>query len=208
MKTNTIIDNLERMVPDVYCPLNYNKDYELLIAVLLSAQCTDERVNKVTSLLFSKYDIFKLADASLKEIEDIIRPCGNQVKKSKYIVEIAKRLVRDYDGIVPDNREYLESLPGIGRKSANVVLNNIYNVPAFAVDTHVSRVAKRLGISKSDDVRVIEEDLMRVFPKEKWGRLHHQFLLFGRYICKSQNPNCKDCLFLKECTYYNNTNKR
>lgn len=196
------------MVPDVYCPLKYNKDYELLIAVLLSAQCTDERVNKVTPVLFSKYDIFKLASAHEKNIEDIIRPCGNQVKKSKYIVEIAKRLLYDYDGKVPNNREYLESLPGIGRKSANVVLNNIYDVPAFAVDTHVSRVAKRIGISKSDDVRVIEEDLMNLFPKEKWGRLHHQFLLFGRFICKAKNPNCKDCLFFKECTYYNNANNR
>ena len=202
MKTNTIVEYLDKMVPDVYCPLNYNKDYELLIAVLLSAQCTDERVNKVTPVLFSKYDIFKLAKASEKQIEDIIRPCGNQVKKSKYIVEIAKRLVQDYDGKVPNNREYLESLPGIGRKSANVVLNNIYNVPAFAVDTHVSRVAKRLKITKSDDVRKIEEDLMKTFPKEKWGRLHHQFLLFGRFICKAQNPNCKDCLFKEECNYY------
>ena len=195
------------MVPDVYCPLKYNKDYELLIAVLLSAQCTDDRVNKVTSVLFSKYDIFKLASADEKTIEDIIRPCGNQVKKSKYIVEIAKRLVRDYDGKVPNNRDYLESLPGIGRKSANVVLNNIYDVPAFAVDTHVSRVAKRIGISKSDDVRVIEEDLMNLFPKEKWGRLHHQFLLFGRFICKAKNPNCKDCLFCENCTYYNTNNR-
>ena len=202
MKTNTIVEYLDKMVPDVYCPLNYNKDYELLIAVLLSAQCTDERVNKVTPVLFSKYDIFKLAKASEKQIEDIIRPCGNQVKKSKYIVEIAKRLVRECDGKVPNNREYLESLPGIGRKSANVVLNNIYNVPAFAVDTHVSRVAKRLEITKSDDVRKIEEDLMKKFPKEKWGRLHHQFLLFGRFICKAQNPNCKDCLFKEECNYY------
>ena len=124
MKTNTIVEYLDKMVPDVYCPLNYNKDYELLIAVLLSAQCTDERVNKVTPVLFSKYDIFKLAKAPEKQIEDIIRPCGNQVKKSKYIVEIAKRLVRECDGKVPNNREYLESLPGIGRKSANVVLNN------------------------------------------------------------------------------------
>ena len=207
MKTNTIIDKLDKMIPNVYCPLKYNKDYELLIAVLLSAQCTDERVNKVTPFLFNKYDIFQLALASEKEIEDIIRPCGNQVKKSKYIVEIAKRLVKDYDGKVPNNREYLESLPGIGRKSTNVVLNNIFNVPAFAVDTHVSRVAKRLGITNSDDVRKIEEDLMKKFPEDKWGRLHHQFLLFGRYICKSQNPNCKDCLFFKECTYYKNTNK-
>jgi endonuclease-3 len=207
MKTNTIIDYLDKMIPNVYCPLKYNKDYELLIAVLLSAQCTDERVNKVTPVLFSKYDIFKLACANEKDIEDIIRPCGNQVKKSKYIVEIAKRLVEDYEGKVPNNREYLESLPGIGRKSTNVVLNNIFNVPAFAVDTHVSRVAKRLGITNSDDVRKIEEDLMKKFPEDKWGRLHHQFLLFGRYICKSQNPNCKDCLFSKICTYYKNTNK-
>ena len=131
MKTNTIIEYLDEMVPEVYCPLKYNKDYELLIAVLLSAQCTDEMVNKVTPFLFSKYDIFKLADADVKKIEDIIRPCGNQVKKSKYIVEIAKRLVTDYDGIVPNNREYLENLPGIGRKSANVVLNNIYNVSVY-----------------------------------------------------------------------------
>lgn len=191
---------LDEIVPNPKCTLNYNKDYELLIATMLSAQCTDERVNKVTKVLFEKYDIKKLSESEAKNIIDIIRPCGNMNKKSEYIITIAKRLVSEYNGKVPNNREFLESLPGIGRKTANVVLGNIYNVPTFAVDTHVERVAKRLGFASDEDsVLTVEEKLMDLFPKEKWVRLHHQLLLFGRHTCLSRNPLCENCKMKKYC---------
>ena len=195
-----ILDNLDILFPDARCELNYNKDYELLIATILSAQSTDKRVNSVTSILFSKYDIFSLKNANLKDIEKIIYPVGTYRRKAEYIQIVAKELVEKYNGIVPNDRVFLESLPGVGRKTCNVVLSNIYNVPAIAVDTHVKRVAKRLGITNEQDVLKIENDLMKFFPKNKWSRVHHQLVLFGRYICKSQNPDCKNCPF-DNCLY-------
>ncbi len=200
MKSNEVLELLDKLFPDARCELNYNKDYELLIATILSAQSTDKRVNTVTPILFEKYDIFSLAEALEKDIEKIIYPVGTYKRKAEYIVGVAKSLVRDYNGIVPNNREYLESLPGVGRKTCNVVLSNIYNVPAIAVDTHVSRVSNRLGLSKSTDVTKIERDLMKFFPKEKWSKTHRQLVLFGRYICKSQKPDCQKCPFYK-CKY-------
>lgn len=203
MKANELINNLDMLYPDARCELNYNRDYELLIATVLSAQCTDKRVNEVTKVLFEKYDIFALAKCSKKEIEKIIYPVGTYNKKSEYIIKIAQSLVNDYNGIVPNDRKYLESLPGVGRKTCNVVLANIYNVPAIAVDTHVARVSVRLGLaSKKDDVGKIERKLMKFLPKEKWSRAHHQLVLFGRYICKSQKPDCNNCPFQNNCKYY------
>lgn len=195
-----ILNNLDILFPDARCELNYNKDYELLIATILSAQSTDKRVNSVTSILFSKYDIFSLKNANLKDIEKIIYPVGTYHRKAEYIKLVAKELVEKYNGIVPNDRVFLESLPGVGRKTCNVVLSNIYNVPAIAVDTHVKRVAKRLQITDKEDVLKIENDLMKFFPKNKWSRVHHQLVLFGRYICKSQNPDCKNCPFYN-CLY-------
>ena len=194
-----ILEKLDKVVPNPRCELNYNKDYELLIATVLAAQSTDKRVNSVTKVLFSKYDIFKLKDALISDIENIIRPVGTYKRKAIYIIEIAKRLVNDYNGVVQNNREYLENLPGVGRKTCNVVLSNIYNVPAIAVDTHVARVSKRLELTKSDNVLEIEKDLMDFFPKDKWSRVHHQLVLFGRYICKSVKPDCLKCPF--KCKY-------
>lgn len=207
MKIEKIVKCLDVMIPNPRCELNYSKDYELLIATVLSAQCTDIRVNKVTDVLFNKYDIKSLANANIKDIERIIYSCGNYKKKSLYIVNIAKSLVEYYDGVVPNDREYLESLPGVGRKTANVVLSNIYDVPAIAVDTHVDRVSKRLGLAKEfDTVYQVEKKLMKKFPKTIWSRIHHQFVLFGRYICKSKNPECSKCLLKDECKYYKNMN--
>ena len=198
-----IITYLDTIYPDARCELDYTKDYELLIATVLSAQCTDKRVNLVTKELFLKYDIFSLADAPIEEIEAIIRPVGTYTRKAMYLKTIAKSLVCDYSGVVPNNREYLESLPGVGRKTCNVVLSNIYNEPAIAVDTHVERVSKRLGLAKEKDtVLVVEKKLMKFFPKEKWSRLHHQMVLFGRYKCKSMAPICDGCLFQEECKYF------
>ena len=203
MKSEEIIKILDKYYKDARCELNYTKDYELLIATVLSAQCTDKRVNMVTKELFSKYDLKGLKIAPLKDIEDIIRPCGSYTKKAVYIKKIATKLLEDYQGKVPNNREYLESLPGVGRKTCNVVLANIYNIPAIAVDTHVSRVSIRLGLArKNDDVRTIEEKLMKKFPQDKWSRLHHQLVLFGRYNCTARNPKCDECLFKANCKYF------
>lgn len=196
-------NKLDIMFPDAKCELNYNRGYELLIAVVLSAQCTDKRVNQVTSKLFSSYDIYGLAKASKKDIENIIRSVGSYTKKSDYIIKIAKSLVEEYNGVVPNDREYLESLPGVGRKTANVVLSTLFNVPAIAVDTHVERVSKRLKlVNKNDKVLTIEKKLMKLIPKHLWGRTHHQLVLFGRYICKAKAPLCSECLFNDECPFY------
>lgn len=203
MKSDILINELNKLIPDARCELNYNKDYELLIATVLSAQCTDKRVNMVTKELFSKYDLECLSKSSLKDIENIIRPCGSYTKKAYYLKTIATRLINDYNGVVPNNREYLESLPGVGRKTCNVVLSNLFDVPAIAVDTHVSRVSIRLGLAKeSDDVFTIEKKLMKKIPKENWSRIHHQLVLFGRYTCKAKNPECNRCPFKEYCKYY------
>lgn len=199
MKSNEVLEKLDEVVPNPVCELIYNKDYELLIATVLAAQSTDKRVNEVTKVLFSKYDIFSLAKENIKNIEDIIYPVGTYKRKAEYISVIAKRLVNDYDGKVPNDRKYLESLPGVGRKTCNVVLSNIYDVPAIAVDTHVARVSKRLELTKSIDVLEIEKDLMKFFPENKWSRVHHQLVLFGRYTCKSKNSLCDKCPF--KCKY-------
>ena len=192
---------LDTMVPNARCELNYNKDYELLLATVLSAQCTDKRVNEVTKELF-KYNLNDLIKIDIKVLENIIRPCGSYTKKALYIKEIANKLVNDYNGKVPNNREYLESLPGVGRKTTNVVLSNLYDIPAIAVDTHVERVSKRLGFAnKNDSVLVVEKKLMKKIPKELWSKSHHQLVLFGRYICKARNPLCDECLFYNDCKF-------
>lgn len=194
-------EKLDMMISDAKCELNYNRDYELVIATVLSAQCTDKRVNEVTSVLFSTYDIYGLANADKKDVERIIRSCGSYTKKSSYIIDIAKSLVNNYHGVVPNDREYLESLPGVGRKTANVVLSNLFDVPCIAVDTHVERVSKRLKIArKNDSVLVVEKKLMKLIPKDLWSRSHHQLVLFGRYICKARGPECDKCAFYEDCT--------
>lgn len=202
-KADFIITELDKLFPDAHCELVHQSNFELLIAVVLSAQTTDERVNSVTPVLFRKYpDARKLSKAKLSDVEKIIKPIGLYHNKAINIIKIAEKLVSDFDGEVPEKREELESLPGVGRKSANVVLNNCFEVPAFAVDTHVSRVSKRLGIAdEEDDVNEIERKLMGFFPEDKWGKLHHQFIFFGRYKCKAKNPDCSDCPFKKICTY-------
>ena len=201
-----IYDILDYYIPNPKCELDYNSPFELLIATILRAQCTDKRVNIVTKELFKKYDINSLASASKKDIEDIIRSCGSYSKKSEYIITVSKRLLKDYNGIVPNDRKYLESLPGVGRKTTNVVLKNIYNEPSIPVDTHVERVSKRLGFAGiNDSVRIIEKKLMKKIPKDKWNRVSEQILLFGRYYCTSKNPKCLDCKFKNYCKYKKNS---
>ena len=205
---NDILNKLDIMIPNPRCELNYNRDYELLIATLLSAQTTDKRVNEVTKVMFSKYDIFKLKDADIKDLESIIMPVGTFRRKAIYVKEVAKRLVEEYNGVVPNNRAYLEKLPGVGHKTANVVLSNLFDVPALAVDTHVARVSKRLGLAKeNDNVENIEKKLNKKIPKDKWSRSHHQLVLFGRYTCKAKNPLCNECLLQNNCKYYKKISK-
>ena len=208
MKINDILKLLDKMIPNPKCELNYNKDYELLIATVLSAQCTDKRVNEVTKDLFSKYDIYSLSKLNENDIEKIIYSCGNYKKKTTYIIELSKKLTKDYNGIVPNDRDYLESLPGVGRKTTNVVLSNLFDVPAIAVDTHVERVSKRLNlVNDKDSVIKVENKLMKKIPKNKWSRVHHQLVLFGRYTCKSIKPECDKCLLKDYCKYYKKINK-
>lgn len=196
-----ISDYLDELFPNPRCELNYNKDYELLIAVMLSAQTTDKRVNLVTDILFNKYSsLEKLMNADINDIINIIKPIGTFNKKANNIKLIATHLINDYNGVVPNNRKYLESLPGVGRKTTNVVLANLFNEPCIAVDTHVSRVSIRLKLAKEkDDVLTIEKKLMKKFPKERLSRLHHQLVLFGRYHCKAINPDCTNCKLKDIC---------
>ena len=198
-----IFDYLDRLYPNPKCELNYNKDYELLIAVMLSAQTTDKRVNKVTEVLFNKYKSIKeLSEASVNDIENIIKEIGTFRRKAIYVHEIAKKLDDDGYDYVSNDRKYIESLPGVGHKSANVFLSNIYDEPAIAVDTHVSRVSKRLGlVYKNDDVVKIEKKLMKKVPMDRWSKTHHQLVLFGRYNCKAVNPDCASCEIKKYCKY-------
>ena len=194
-----IVNYLDSIIPNPKCELNYNKDYELLIATMLSAQTTDRRVNMVTEILFNKYPTLEsLRNADVNDIKNIIKPIGTYNKKALNIIDIANGL-KEFDDIVPNDRNFLESLSGVGRKTTNVVLSNIYNVPCIAVDTHVQRVSKRLGITKSDDVLKTEKNLYKFFKGEDLCRLHHQLVLFGRYYCKAINPECKNCGLKNKC---------
>lgn len=195
-----IIDYLDELIPNPKCELNYNKDYELLIATMLSAQTTDKRVNEVTEVLFKKYpNLESLRKADINDIINIIKSIGTYNKKAKNIIDIANKL-KEKNDIVPNDREFLESLPGVGRKTTNVVLSNIYNVPCIAVDTHVHRVSIRLGIAnKNDDVYTTEKKLSKKFKDYDLCRLHHQLVLFGRYYCKAINPNCENCKLKNIC---------
>jgi len=201
MKLNELYEILDTLIPNPVCELEYSKDYELLMAVMLSAQTTDKRVNSVTKILFSKYPTLKdICGANVNDLMNIIRPIGTFHKKAINLQDIACRLLKEQGGKVPNDREYLESLPGVGRKTTNVVLSILYDVPCIAVDTHVSRVSVRLGLAKKgDDVLTIERKLTHKLDKTRLNRLHHQLLLFGRYYCTARNPKCLDCPFRKIC---------
>ena len=201
MKTNRVGEYLDTLFPNPKCELNYQKDYDLLLAIVLSAQSTDKRVNEVTPILFRRYpDLNSLKEAKIEELEEIIHPIGSFRKKAQYVKKIARILTEDYQGKVPIEKEKLVTLPGVGRKTANVFLSEFYNIPAIAVDTHVERVSKRLKIAKKEDnVITVEEKLMKYFPKEEWARRHLQLVLFGRYYCKAVKPECDNCMLKEEC---------
>ena len=199
MKMNNNIkiigDYLDEMFPNPKPELIFHSDYELLLAVMLSAQTTDKRVNTVTAVMFNKYpNLEKLMDAEIKDLENIIHPLGSFRKKAQYTKEIAKIIVEEYNGVVPTNKDILTTLPGIGRKTANVFLSEFYGYPAIAVDTHVERVSNRLKMAYlKDDVYKVEKKLERKFPKEEWSKRHLQLVLFGRYHCKAIKCNYSNC---------------
>lgn len=199
---NAILEKLDLMIPNPKCELEYSKPYELLMATVLSAQCTDSRVNQVTKVLWDHFTLATLASAPIKEVERIIYPVGTYHNKAHYLIDIANRLIKDHNGEVPNDFNYLVTLPGVGRKTANVVLSNIYDRPAIAVDTHVYRTSHRLGlVTKNKNVYETEQYLMKVIPQDKWSRLHHQLVLLGRYTCKAKNPLCENCLLKEYCHY-------
>ncbi|MHA6483954.1 endonuclease III [Paenibacillus sp. strain BS8-2] len=200
-KMRHILDVIAEMYPDAHCELHHDNPFELTIAVLLSAQCTDETVNKVTAELFRKYKRPEhYLSVPLEELEQDIRRIGLFRSKASNIQKLSRILIDKYDGDVPRTHEGLTELPGVGRKTANVVMSNAFGVPAIAVDTHVERVSKRLSIAKSDDnVLEVEHKLMKLVPRDEWTLTHHRLIFFGRYFCKAQNPQCPVCPLLELC---------
>lgn len=200
-RAKEIISYLDEIFPDASCELNYTTDYSFLIAVMLSAQCTDKKVNNVTKILFNKYDsLEKLANANYDDLYKIILPLGLAKTKTQNVIDIANKLINDFNGQVPLNKCELTTLAGVGNKTANVVQVELFKIPQFPVDTHVARIAKRLGIvNEYDSIKVIEQKLNDFFPKDKWIKLHHQFIHFGRYKCKAISPNCEGCKFAYFC---------
>ena len=201
-KANEILDNLEIQFPNAKCELNYTTPFELLVAVILSAQCTDKRVNQVTEKLFKIYNTpEQFSRLSIDELSFYIFSCGFYKNKATSIIETSKILLEKFNGEVPSNMEDLTSLQGVGRKTANVVLSEAFHKPAIAVDTHVLRVSNRLGFVDTKEPAVAEQALMKYLPKERWSRAHHLFIFLGRYCCKSQNPNCDECSVKNYCKY-------
>jgi endonuclease-3 len=195
------LDTFEEMFPDAECELNHNNAFELLVAVVLSAQATDALVNKVTPGLFVKYKTPEdYIVVSLEELQEDIKRIGLYRNKAKNIKKLAQTLVDDFDGKVPPTKKELESLAGVGRKTANVVASVAFGEPAIAVDTHVERVSKRLGICRwKDSVLEVEKTLMKRIPRNEWSVTHHRMIFFGRYHCKAQRPNCEECPLLSLC---------
>ena len=193
-KAQFVIDKLEELFPEVPIPLDHKDAYTLLIAVLLSAQCTDERVNKVTPELYSLADNpFAMVQVSVEDIKAIIRPCGLSPRKSKAISELSEILIDQYKGEVPESFEALESLPGVGHKTASVVMSQAFGYPAFPVDTHIHRLAYRWTLSSGKNVVKTEKDLKRLFPKEVWNKLHLQIIYFGRKYCPARGHDPRTC---------------
>ena len=189
MKVEEVLDILEGLFPAPRSELIYKNKFQLLAAVILSAQTTDVQVNKVTTKLFSKYPSpYEMAEAKIEDLMDLLKTIGLYKNKSNFLIGTSKKIIRDFNGQVPSTREELMTLPGVGRKTANVVLAEGFKIPALAVDTHVERVTKRLGWAEPEDsVLVVEEKLMKIIPKERWARAHHQILLFGRYHSTARN---------------------
>ena len=202
--TIIILEKLKLEYPDCKCSLNFDTPFQMAISVMLSAQCTDERVNKVTPVLFKKYGTpEKMAKAEVKDIETIIKSCGFYRNKAKNAFLLSKTLVEEYNGILPQTMEELQSLPGIGRKSANVIMLEAFHLPqGIAVDTHCKRLSIRIGLTKNQDPSKIEQDLLKIFPSKYYEDINHIFIYHGRKICKSRNADCLNCTIKKFCKHY------
>ena len=201
MTANEILDEIEKIFPNAKCELIHDTPFQLLVAVVLSAQTTDEAVNKVTPALFEKYPTcYDMAQAKIEDIEKKIERIGLYRNKAKSIQSLSKDLVERYNGLVPCSYKDLMSLQGVGRKTANVVRSVAFDIPSFAVDTHVDRVSKRLGLAKVDDsLEKVEEKLKRKIDRNRWNQGHHDFIFFGRYLCQSRRPQCYRCPFTQFC---------
>src|SRR6266849_3316035 len=191
---------LGRLYPDAQCALHYDNPLQLLIATILSAQCTDVRVNMVTPALFARYpDANAFAEANPRELETAIQSTGFFRNKARNIIACCRKLVEEYDGQVPGTMEELVHLPGVGRKTANVILGNAFDVPGITVDTHVRRLSQRLGLTTQNDPEKIERDLMQVLPKKDWTMFSHRMIFHGRQVCFARKPNCSGCILNKIC---------
>ena len=196
-----ILKKLEEMYPEAKAELVFSNPYEMLVATMLSAQCTDKQVNKVTPAVFARYpDANAMAEAQVEDLYPMVKSCGFKSKAGN-IIGACKIIKEEYGGQVPDTREELTKLPGVGRKTANVVLSNAFGLPAFAVDTHVFRVSNRLGLCKADTVEETERQMTRLIPEEKWGEAHHWLIWHGRRVCKAQRPLCEECELKELCEY-------
>jgi endonuclease-3 len=201
-KIGPIMEVLDRQYPDAHVTLDFTNPLEMLVATVLSAQCTDVRVNEVTPALFAKYrSAADYAQAPLEELEEMIRSTGFFRNKAKSIKGFCQKLVEKYDGKVPDSLDELVKLPGVGRKTANVVLGNAFGIPGIFVDTHLGRVSQRLGLTKEKDPVKIEFDLMPLVPKDHWVKFSHQMIQHGRQICHARNPKCSICPLLPYCDF-------
>jgi endonuclease III len=206
---NKIIDILEETYPDAHCELVHESAFELLIATVLSAQTTDKKVNQVTEKMFKKYNTPQaFANLEQEELEKEIKEIGLYRNKAKNIIALSKMLINDYNSSVPGIMEELTKLPGVGRKTANVVLSNAFGVPAIAVDTHVFRVSNRIGLAKAKDVTGTEEQLMKNIPRERWTKAHHLLIFHGRRTCFARKPNCSECTINAYCDYYQKVIKK
>ena len=196
-----ILERLEQMYPEAKAELVFSNPYEMLVATMLSAQCTDKQVNKVTPAVFSRWpDANAMAGAEVDELFPMVKSCGFRSKAGNIIA--ACRIIKEqHGGQVPDTMEALTALPGVGRKTANVVLSNAFGIPAFAVDTHVFRVSNRLGLAKADTVEETERQMTRLIPRDKWGQAHHWLIWHGRRFCKAQRPLCAECALNELCPY-------
>ena len=199
-----IIEILKEYYPDCKCSLDFTTPFEMMIAVMLSAQCTDERVNKTTPSLFAKYNTPEaMAGADLSKLEEIIHPCGFYKNKAKNIKACSQKLLDDFGGIVPNDIDQLQSLPGVGRKSANVIMLEAFHNPVgIAVDTHAKRISNKLGLSKQEDPLKIEQDLLKVVPKKYYYDVNHLFVWHGREICNARKPACEKCPINTYCNFY------
>lgn len=197
-----IIELFAEMYPDADCSLNYTDPLQLMIATQLAAQCTDVRVNIVTKDLFNKYKtVDDFANAKQEELETDIKSTGFYHNKARNIIAACKMLINDFGGNVPSNMDDLLKLPGVGRKTANLILNDYFGIPGIVVDTHAKRLSNRIGLTDKDDPEKIEYDLMKVVPIEDWGRFCHQLVFHGRAICKARKPRCNECLIRLYCEY-------